>query len=116
MLIPLKYGIERTPIDLGEYLVKCPSCETDQWAEVLVSSVYSHVYYIPIIPNDKDAMIVCQKCGLKRYGVPFDSKLVPNYSEIKKLYRHKWFTYTGISIILFPFILWIMFILIQYLG
>ncbi len=116
MFIPIKYGIERTPIDIGEYLVKCPSCETDQWAEILVSTVYSHVYYVPIIPNGKDAVVVCKKCGLKRYGVPFNGDLIKNYDEVKKQYRHKWFTYIGISIITLPFVLWIIFSAVKYFN
>ena len=115
MFIPLKYGIERTPIDVDEYLVKCPSCETHQWADVMVYSVYSHFYYIPLLPNDKDAMVICKKCGLKRTGVPFDSKLINNYQEIKHKYRHRWFTYIGGAILAIPFILWLIFLFNKYL-
>ena len=92
-----------------------PSCESDQWAEILVSSVYSHFCYVPIMPSDKDAMIICKKCGLKRYGVTFDSKLISNYSEVKKLYRHKWFTYIGVGIIALPIVLWLIFLVFKYL-
>ncbi|GAB2805810.1 hypothetical protein [Ferruginibacter profundus] len=116
MFLPLKYGIARTPIGVGEYLIKCPSCETHQWAELLVSGVYSHVWFIPIMPNDKDAMVVCKKCGLKRYGVPFDARLISNYDDVKKLYRHKLFTYTGAIIIAFPFILWLLIIISRWLS
>ena len=31
----------------------------------------------------------------------FDQKLVSNYNEIKKEYRHPWFTYGGLVIIIF---------------
>jgi len=114
MFIPLKYGLERTPIGIGEFLVKCPHCETDQWADVLVSSVYSHFYFIPLYPTDKDAMVVCKKCGLKRFGVPLNSNLVSNYQEVKKLYRHRWFTYIGAIIVASPFIIWVIFLIINY--
>jgi transcription elongation factor Elf1 len=113
MFIPLKYGLERSPIGFGEYLIRCPHCESHQWAEVLVSTVYSHIYYIPLYPTDKDAMVVCKKCGLKRYGVPINANLVNNYTEVRKLYKHKWFTYAGISIICFPFLIWIILLLIN---
>jgi len=114
MFIPLKYGIERANIDTGEFLVKCPSCETDQWAEVMVSSVYSHIYYIPLFPNDKDAYVCCEKCGLKRYGVPFNAKLIDNFEDVKRNYRHPWYTYIGAGIIAFPFLLLFIFLLINY--
>lgn len=107
MLFFFTYGLQKTPIDIGDFLVKCPSCETDQWAEVMVCSVYSHVYYIPLFPNDKEAMVVCKKCGLRRHGVSFNAKLVSNYQEVKHLYRHKWFTYIGAAVIALPFVLWV---------
>lgn len=113
MFIPLKYGIERASIGTGEFMVKCPSCETDQWAEILVSSVYSHLYYIPLYPNDKDAYFCCEKCGLKRYGVPFDERLINNYEEIKGNYKHPWYTYTGVGIFAIPFFVWLLFFLIH---
>ena len=116
MFIPIKYGIERSPIDMGEYLIKCPSCETDQWAEIMVYSVYSHFYYIPILPNDKDAMVICKKCGLKRDGVPFNSNLISNYHEVKNKSRHKWFTYVGVIILTLPFLAWMIFLLIQFIN
>lgn len=107
MFIPIKYGLERASINTGEFLVRCPSCETTQWAEIMVSSVYSHLYYIPLYPNDKDAFVCCKKCGLKRYGVAFNVKLINNFEEIKGKYRHPWYTYIGVSIIAFPFLIWL---------
>jgi len=112
MFIPIKYGIERAGIGTGEFLVKCPSCETNQWAEILVSSVYSHIYFIPLYPSDKDAYVSCKKCGLKRYGVPFNVKLINNYEEIKDKYKHPWFTYIGVGIIAIPLIVWLIIVVI----
>lgn len=70
------YGSKRTVIDLGEYLVKCPSCHTHQWADVMVYSVYNHIYWIPIVPTGKEAFVVCHKCGLKRDKEYFDATLI----------------------------------------
>lgn len=112
MFIPFKYGLERAVIDTDEFLIKCPSCETHQWAELLISSVYAHVYFIPIYPSYKDAFVCCKKCGLKRYEVPFNEKLIDNYQEIKNKYRNPWHTYAGTAILAFPFlvafILWLL--------
>ena len=113
MLFFIKYGIARDPIDVGEFMIKWPSCETDQWADVMVSSVYSHVFYIPLFPSGKDAVVVCKKCGLRRYGVPFDSRLISNFHEVKRLYRHRLFTYTGAIIIALPFVLWLFFVIMR---
>jgi hypothetical protein len=98
------FGLKNRPIDFGEYLVKCPSCEADSWADIMISTHYFHIYFLPIFPTDKDALVICQKCGLKRSGVPFDEKLISSYKEIKYKYRHPWFTYIGVALFAFAFI------------
>lgn len=97
----LIHGTRETFINLDEFLIKCPSCETDSWADVMVMSEYYHFYYVPIFPFDKNVNVVCKKCGLKRYGIGFDKKLIKNLEEVKHQYKHPWFTYIGVSIALF---------------
>ena len=97
MLAFVRYGIKTSLIGADEYLVRCPSCESDNWADVGIISNYYHFYYVPIFPFEKDAYVACKKCGLKR-TVPFDEKLVKNFSEIKGQYHHPWYTYIGIAI------------------
>ncbi len=109
MIIPVKYGFERSPINVGEHLVWCPTCESTQWAEIMVFSEYFHIYYVPIYPHDKDAMVVCEKCGLRRHGVPVNAKLISNYPEVKDKYRHKWYMYIGVAILASPFVALILF-------
>lgn len=113
MFVPLKFGLARTSLGADEYLVKCPHCETDQWADVLVSGVYTHLYYIPLYPTDKDAMVICKNCGLKRDDVPLTERQFSNYRELKKRYRHRWFTYTGVGIVSLPFVLWILLVVLS---
>lgn len=67
----------------------------------MVMSEYYHFYYVPLFPFDKNANVVCKKCGLKRYGIGFDKKLIKNLEEVKHQYKHPWFTYIGVSITLF---------------
>lgn len=105
MLIPFKYGLERTNIGTEEILTYCPACESDQWADIMVSSVYTHVYFIPFYPSDKDVYIHCSKCGLKRYGVPFNKRNFKDYEEMRSRYRHPWYTFTGVMILASPFLL-----------
>jgi len=97
MIFLIKYGVASSPIDIGEYLLKCPSCESDQWADVMVISNYYYFFFVPISPIGKEVNVFCKTCGLKRVGAPFNSKLFSNYEEIKHLYRHPWFTYIGIG-------------------
>lgn len=62
--------------------------------------MYYHVYFIPIFPYDKNVNIICGNCGLKRYGLSFDQNLFSHYEEIKRKYRHPFYTYTGAAILI----------------
>lgn len=92
------YGVKKANIGMDEFLVKCPSCEADQFADVMITSNYYHIYLVPIFPFEKEANIVCQKCGLRRYDVPFNKRTFKNYGEIKHKFRHPWYTwfFTGL--------------------
>ena len=70
MLGLIIYGTKEHPIGMDEFLVKCPACETHQWADVMVVGHYFHFYYLPFFPTGKEANVVCSNCGLKRYGIP----------------------------------------------
>ena len=94
----IKYGILPTNIDAGEFIVKCPCCETDSWADVIVISNYYHFFYVPIFPVSKEANVYCKKCELKRYGMAFNSGLIGNYDEVKQHYKNPWYTYIGVAI------------------
>jgi hypothetical protein len=104
----IKFGTTSSPIDIGEYMVKCPACESHQWADVMVLSNYAYFFVIPVCPVGKEANIICKKCGLKRYGSSFDSRLISEYETVKKKYRHPWFTYIGVGIIAIPLLVWIL--------
>ena len=95
------YGEKQTPIGVDEFLVKCPSCETHRWADIMVVSHYFHFFLLPFFPTGKDAIVICKTCGLKRQGMLFNQNLVSNYQEVKNKYRHPWFTYSGLAIIIF---------------
>jgi len=88
-------GISETPAGMDEFVVKCPSCEGYSSADVMVVSKYLTFFWIPLFPIDKDANVICNTCGLKRYGMNFDSALITNYDDIKRKFRHPWFTYVG---------------------
>ena len=109
MLFFLNYGITKSPIDIGEFIVYCPSCESDQWADIMILSNYAYFFVIPIFPVGKEANVFCKNCNLKRYGSGFDSKLINNYEEIKRQFKHPWFTYIGIAILLLPVIIGVIF-------
>ncbi len=98
------YGIGEKGINIAEFLIKCPSCEANNWADVVVVSKYYHIYWLPIFPIDKVANTICQKCGLRRYGLAFDNNLISNYYEIKVDFKNPWILYLGAEIMLLFFI------------
>jgi phage terminase large subunit GpA-like protein len=95
------YGYKVVPIGVDESFIKCPACETHQYADIMVESHYYHVYWVPIMPYDKTALIICQNCGLKRNRMEISERWFSNYREIKSKFRHPWYAYSGIAIILF---------------
>lgn len=109
MMMLLPYGIKTSLINVDEYLVRCPCCEADNWADVGIISHYYHFSYLPIFPFEKDAFVVCKKCGLRRGGVPFNNKLIKDYLEVKTKYKHPWYTYTGVSLVILIILLGIIF-------
>jgi hypothetical protein len=104
---------KETAIRIDEFFIKCPSCESYSWADILVISKYVHVYWIPLWPYDKEANVFCTKCGLKRYGMAFDSDLVGNYYEVKHKFKHPWHTYIGLMVIVAFFLFIVYSILIK---
>jgi len=99
MIKKVIYGFKHAPIGVDEFFLKCPSCEKHSWADAMIISKYSHFYWIPFFPIDKELNSICQECGLKRYGLPFESSFVSNFSEIQKKFRHPWYTYIGVGVI-----------------
>lgn len=104
MLARIFFGVNEVPIGIDENLVRCPSCEGYNLADIMVISKYFHFFWIPIFPMEKDLNVICKTCGLKRYGMNFDSNIISNYNEIKAKFKHPWFTYIGTTIFLLIFI------------
>ena len=99
------FGSKQTSIGIDEFMIKCPCCEAHSWADIMVLSKYFHIYWVPMFPFEKDVNIICQKCGLKRYDVPFESSIMNNYNEVKGKFRHPWFTYIGVGTLTLIFVL-----------
>jgi MFS-type transporter involved in bile tolerance (Atg22 family) len=104
------FGTKKAAIGFTEILRKCPSCEVSTYADVLVSSVYYHIYYIPIFPIAKEANYICQKCGLQTNNQPFSAKNESTYNKIKSKFKHPWYTY----LVIFLFVIAILYRLIFY--
>ncbi|MGH2564894.1 MAG: zinc-ribbon domain-containing protein [Ginsengibacter sp.] len=95
MMLRRVIGTSEIPIGMDEFLVKCPSCEGYSPADIMIVSKYLDFFWVPLFPLDKDANVICKTCGLKRFGMNFDSGLITNYDNVKRNFRHPWFTYIG---------------------
>jgi|SRR6186713_2220620 len=93
------HGRKSVDIGIDELLIECPSCEAHNFADVLVTSIYYHFYWLPFVPIGKEASIACKKCGLKRMGLPFDSRPFANHPDIKSKFKHPMVAYSGISLV-----------------
>jgi hypothetical protein len=95
------YGTSRAKCGIGEALVRCPACEKDSWADIMVESIYYHIYWIPMFPIDKVVYLECNECGMKRHDIPFIAKFFYDYEEMKNKFRHPAYTYLGVGFIAF---------------
>ena len=91
------YGTKVVPVGVDESFIRCPACESHQHADVMIESHYFHIYWIPIMPFDKTALIICQNCGLKRTRMEINERWFSNYREIKSKFRHPWYAYAGVA-------------------
>ena len=59
---------------------------------MLIVSKYFHLYTLPILPTSKDIHAHCLKCGLRRNNIPLEKQFFVDYENLKKKYKHPWFT------------------------
>jgi hypothetical protein len=95
------FGTKEATIGADEFLIRCPACDKHSYADAMIVSKYFHIYFIPIFPYEKEANIICQECGLRRYNIPFEEGLFSDFKEIKKRFRHPWYTYFFVGFVLF---------------
>jgi hypothetical protein len=94
------YGFKRTTIGFQEQSIKCPSCEKESMADLMITARYLHIFWIPFFPLGKRLDIICKECGLRKQDLYLDTKLIINGNEIKKSFRYPFFTYIGFIILL----------------
>ena len=95
------FGTKKADIGVEEVLLHCPSCEGATKADVMVSTLYYHIWWIPMCPTGKLATIICSECGLKRVDIPLEKNIISNYKEIRSKFRNPLYTYFGVAFFLF---------------
>lgn len=58
MFFLIKYGVETSPLDINKYMVYCSSCESDQWADIMILSDYYYFFAVPIFQLLRRQMFV----------------------------------------------------------
>jgi hypothetical protein len=89
------YGKRRVPIGIDEIFIACPSCEVHNPSDIMISSTYIHLFWVPAFPIRKDASLICKKCGLKRYDLDFDSRSLEGHKDLESKFKHPFYTYIG---------------------
>ena len=79
---------------LDAFMYECPYCEKSNTTTLFVYSWYYHIFWIPIFPFSKEAFALCSDCKAKRNELKFGTKLVSEFKENKKMFRHPWWTWT----------------------
>ena len=94
------YGKRRVPIGIDEIFIACPSCEAHNPSDIMISSTYIHLFWVPALPIRKDASLICKKCGLKRYNLDFDPRSLEGYEDLKSKFKHPFYTYIAAAFFL----------------
>jgi zinc-ribbon family len=94
------YGTSKVDVGVDEIMIECPSCEAQNFSDIMISSRYFHIFFMPIFPLSKETTIICKKCGLKRVGLDFKGRTLQNYQELNSKFKHPYITYVGISLVM----------------
>lgn len=75
----------------------CPACGTGNALRTSLLSRYAHVYWIPLFPYQKIAVVQCGACGWDTTTPP--AGLAPAMHELKKQTRHPYWTWSGLGLV-----------------
>jgi hypothetical protein len=92
---------------------QCPQCKELTTTEFIITGEYYHFYYIPIFPIGKDGYSRCSNCTSSIRSLKFNKKTSDQFKEISSRYKYPLHTYTGITIIVLPFIILLLSLLIS---
>jgi MFS-type transporter involved in bile tolerance (Atg22 family) len=106
MLFLLKYGTRTILIDVYDPpFFQCPNCKGLNTVSFTFTSTYYHFWYVPVFPIEKDGFARCSDCNLKIDSIKYSKFTKEEYKEMKKKFKHPFYTYTLAAILLSPFII-----------
>jgi len=75
----------------------CPKCHSTGTMRMVIYQKYATLFFIPFMPNGKEAVTSCQNCHAVYDKAVFTESQKQSYKEIKKL--PSWWMYSGLAII-----------------
>lgn len=75
----------------------CPKCNSVRTMRMVVYQKYATLFFIPFMPNGKEAAANCQNCDAVYDKKVFSEELKQSYKKIKKL--PSWWMYGGLAFI-----------------
>lgn len=76
----------------------CPKCHSAGTMRMVVYQKYATLFFIPYMPNGKEAAANCQYCDAVYDKKVFTDELKQRYKKIKKM--PSWWMYSGLAFIL----------------
>jgi hypothetical protein len=94
-MMDIKFGTQQIPVNTVAIFQECPVCTSQQYCDLLVYSEYLHIYWIPIFPVAKNAVVICTTCNYQRTSLFTRNFILSNDIDAKK-FKHPLYSYTGI--------------------
>jgi hypothetical protein len=73
----------------------CPACGIGNTLRTSLFSRYAHIYWVPLFPYQKVAVVQCGACGWDTTAPP--AELAPAVRELKKEISHPFWTWSGLG-------------------
>jgi hypothetical protein len=106
MLFFHRYGTKEILIGVyTPYPFQCPECKQLDTVDIAIYSYYYHYWYIPIFPYEKDGMAKCSNCDFRINSVKFNKNTKELFRQLKRKFRHPFYTYIGGFILCLPFVI-----------
>ena len=78
----------------------CPACHTRGQLHAALVSRYAHVYWLPLFPYQKLAVVQCDACQANWTDKSWPAELAPAARAAKSQARHPAWTWAGLALVL----------------
>jgi len=80
--------------------VACPACGTTGTLTTSIFSRYGHIYWIPVFPYSKPAVVQCSHCQQGWDGKALPASLQAPVLSVKQETRAPWWHWSGVALML----------------